>query len=339
MARDFFIYTNFASVKLMLDIDIPAPPAKISYSDKLLLAGSCFTRNVGKALEEAKFSSVYNPTGILFDPLSVARHIGDMVDGKVYSEEDLFRHDELWKSWLHHSEFSAVEKKDALHHLNAAVKRGSDHLTQSSWLLITLGTAFSYRLSENNMPVANCHKAPSQWFTKHLLEIDEIYASLNEMLEKLFSFNKDLNIVFTVSPVRHVRDGVIENNRSKARLIEAVHQLVEQNARCVYFPAYELVIDVLRDHRFYDTDLVHPNHVATQYVFEVFRDHYMDEGTRALMEEVRKIAMARQHRPQHPGTAQYKKFLETHLAKTKELREKLPMADWTRELEYFGSIK
>jgi hypothetical protein len=324
-------------MKLMLDIDIPKPVRKITYNDRLMLIGSCFTGNVGRALEEAKFDTLHNPAGIVFDPLSAAKHLHDLIEKRIYSERDIFQLNDLWSSWHHHSEFSSVSKAEALSNINKAIERGVDHLAKTSWLMITLGTSYSYQLREKSMlPVANCHKAPSQWFDKRLLTVDEIISAFEPIVAKLFENNKDLNIVFTVSPVRHVRDGVIENNRSKARLIEAVHLLTEKYDRCTYFPAYELVIDVLRDYRFYDADLVHPNYLATQYVFDAFCSSYMDASTLSLMDEIRKLVLAKQHRPLHPGTSQYKQFLSSQLQRTKELQARLPLLDWNEELDHFS---
>lgn len=324
-------------MKLMIDIEVPVPGSRISYNDHILLIGSCFTGNVGEALQEAKFRAMYNPAGIVFDPLSVIRHINDLIEERHYTEKDLFYHNELYASWHHHTEFSSVDAALSIEKINGAVKKGSDFLRKTTRLFITFGTAYSYRLVDNALPVANCHKAPSQWFNKKLLSSNEIIDSFSLLFEKLFSFNPQLNIAFTVSPVRHIRDGVIENNRSKARLLEAVHTLVERYSQCVYFPAYELVLDVLRDYRFYDTDLVHPNAVATRYVFDSFCDHYLDASTRSLMEEVKKIRSAFHHRAMHPATQQHRQFLAAHLARTKQLQQKLPMLDWARELTYFTS--
>lgn len=324
-------------MKLMLEMDIPQPERKITYKDGLLLMGSCFTENVGKALDGAKFSVMNNPAGIVFDPLSLAAHLDDFISGKRYTEDDLFLSNEVWKSWLHHSDLSSTERGEALRLINESTANASQFLSNSSWVVITLGTAYSYRHIEKQIDVANCHKAPSQWFEKRLLSTDEIFSSLKAALEKLFGVHEKINVVLTVSPVRHVRDGVVENSRSKARLLEAVHLLTEHFERCMYFPSYELVLDVLRDYRFFDADLVHPNKLATQYVFERFCSAYMDDETLWLMEEIRKVTAALSHRPQHPATNQHRQFLQTQLQKVKELQQKLPALDWKKELEYFSS--
>jgi hypothetical protein len=203
-------------------------------------------------------------------------------------------------------------------------------------VVITLGSSFSYRLTENAQPVANCHRAPAQWFRKHMMSIEEINTVLDNSLYQLFHFNPSLQVIFTVSPVRHIRDGVIENNRSKARLLEVVHHLVNKFDKLYYFPAYELVIDVLRDYRFYDVDMVHPNYPATSFVLEKFMKHFTDAEAQQAAAEVQKIMIARKHKAFHPATEAHKKFLQAHKQKAIELQEKYAFLDLAEEISYFG---
>jgi len=211
-------------------------------------------------------------------------------------------------------------------------------LREADWLIITLGSAFSYKLVEQNLqPVANCHRAPAQWFQKHLSTLDEIIARLDNTIHQLFHFNRKLNIIFTISPVRHIRDGVVDNNRSKARLIEAVHHLVNKFDKLFYFPSYELVIDILRDYRFYAEDMVHPNYLATDFVLEHFTRTYMSDTTLTIIEDLKKIAIARKHRSAHPGTEAHKKFLESYLVKAQTLQEKYPYLKLEQEIDYFSA--
>jgi hypothetical protein len=318
-------------MKWMLDITIPEPKRKISYDDSMLLIGSCFTANVGTALQELKFNTLHNPTGILFDPLSVARHLQDYTTNKQYHAHELVQLNDIWNSWLHHSEFSSVHQDECLNRVNTAIRYAHAHLHHTTMLLITLGTAFSYQLTPEQQPVANCHKAPANRFHKHLLSSDEIILALERALMPLLERKPQLQVVFTISPVRHIRDGVIENNRSKARLIEAVHHLVEQHERMFYFPSYELVMDVLRDYRFYDADLVHPNYAATQHVFDTFCQHYLSSPTLKLVEEVKQLVTARKHRPLHPDSAGHQAFLAVQREKLAVLKTKLPSLNWTEE--------
>jgi hypothetical protein len=232
-----------------------------------------------------------------------------------------------------------------LKNINEYQEQAHDFLKEADWLIITLGSSFSYRLTDeatlgglqSNNGVANCHRAPSQWFNKHLLLIDETISLLDGAYHRLKQFNPKLKIIFTISPVRHIRDGVIENNRSKARLIEAVHHIVNKFPGLYYFPAYELVIDVLRDYRFYDIDMVHPNYPATEFVMEKFNESFIDEESQQLMEEIKKIVIARKHKAFQPETNAHKTFLKTHLEKTKELQAKYSFLDLADEINYFTS--
>ena len=320
----------------MLDINIPSPAEKISYQQPLLLTGSCFTEHIGNNLQEWKFDVLQNPNGILFDPQSVASSLVSYVHRRKYTESDLFYHNEVWQSWQHHSRFSHIDKAACLHGINESQERAHQFLKKAQWIIITLGSSFSYRLVENDQPVANCHRAPAQSFRKHLMTIEEINSVLDNALHQMQQFNPSLKIIFTVSPVRHIRDGVIENNRSKARLIEVVHHLVNKFDKLYYFPAYELVIDVLRDYRFYDVDMVHPNYPATQFVLEKFMEVFVDEQGRQLASQLQKIAIARKHKPFQPDTEAHRKFLATHLEKSKELQGQFPFLQLQEEIDYFG---
>lgn len=328
-------------MNFMIPIDLKKPEKQITYKDKILLVGSCFTEHIGNSLEELKFSTLQNPNGILFDPLSVTKSITGYIHNKNYRDEDLFYLNELWQSWQHHSRFSSMDKKECLIMMNESAENASLFLKETNWIIITLGSSFSYRLTaqadgKEGESVANCHRAPAQWFTKHLLGIDETVSALDNMYHQLVRLNSSLNIIFTVSPVRHIRDGVVENNRSKARLIEAVHHMVNKFDRLHYFPAYELIIDVLRDYRFYDVDLVHPNYMATEFVLEKFASTFIDEESKELMAEIRKISIARKHRPFQPQTMAHKNFLKVHYEKAKTLQEKYPFLHLANEIEYFS---
>lgn len=322
----------------MLDINLPVPAETISYQQPLLLTGSCFTEHIGNSLQEWKFDVLQNPNGILFDPLSVANSLVSYVHNKQYEEKDLIYFNELWQSWQHHSRFSNMDKEGCLQMINNSQREAHQFLSKAQWIIITLGSAFSYRLAENGQGVANCHRAPAQWFRKHLMTIEEINSALDNCLHQLRQFNPALRIIFTVSPVRHIRDGVVDNNRSKARLLEVVHHLVNKFDSLYYFPAYELVIDVLRDYRYYDIDMVHPNYPATQFVLEKFLSQFVDEPSRQLAAQVQKIMIARKHKAFHPATEAHKKFLQAHYEKTRELQEQYPFLRLHEELDYFAGL-
>ncbi|MBL7747208.1 MAG: GSCFA domain-containing protein [Chitinophagaceae bacterium] len=329
---------------LLLNIDLKKLPEPVTYRDKILLIGSCFTEHIGNALDKFKFRVLQNPNGILFGPDSVCKSLLSYAENRKYSETDLFQLNEIWNSWQHHSRFSHIDREEGIRIINESQQRAHEFLKQADWLIITLGSSYSYRLTQEadlagesiSNGVANCHRAPASWFAKDMLEIDEIKDMLEDCLKKLKQFNPRLKFIFTVSPVRHIRDGVVENNRSKARLIEAVHYLDAKFESASYFPAYELVIDVLRDYRFYDIDLVHPNYPATEFVLEKFAETCIDEASRQLMQEVKRIVIARKHRAFQPGTKAHQQFLMSHFEKAKALQEKYPFIDLKEELVYFS---
>lgn len=331
-------------MQFFTSIQIQKLPAPIQYSQKILLVGSCFTEHIGNALTSLKFDVLQNPHGILFEPASVRHSLIAYVENKEYTEKDLFQLNEVWNSWQHHSRFSGMDKTEVLTRINEYVGNAHRFLEQAEWVIITLGSAYSYILSTDNLEkertdvhVANCHRAPAQWFYKKLLGIEEMIGAMDNVYHRLKTFNHNIKILFTVSPVRHLRDGVVENNRSKARLIEVVHHLVDKFPGVFYFPAYELVIDVLRDYRFYDIDLAHPNYQATEFVLQKFTEYCIDESAQELMKEIRQIAIARKHKALQPHTNAHKQFLETNLKKAKILQSQFPFLDFSDEISYFST--
>jgi len=327
----------------------PKPFAtKINHQQKMLLVGSCFTENMGTKLKQHKFSVLENPNGILFNPISITKAISSYINNKQYTAADLFYQNESWNSWAHHSRFSYPDKEQCLLAINQSQQQANTFLKDADWVMITLGSAFAYALyfaeglaNENSVGqdgdiVANCHKVPTDKFNKKLLSLQEIIAALQRMMNELTSFNPAIKIIFTISPVRHLRDGFVENNRSKATLIHAVHQLVEERENAFYFPAYELVIDDLRDYRFYAEDMVHPNYAATNYVWEKFVPACIDEPTQKLMKEINVINAAKSHKPFNPASAQHKKFLQLNVERVNELSKLYPYINFESEKAFFS---
>lgn len=307
---------------------------KINHQQNLLLIGSCFTEQIGTKLASHKFSILDNPNGILFNPVSICKSISSYIDYKQYRKADLFYQNESWNSWEHHSRFSKPDLAECLNGINESQGNAHQFLKNADWLLITLGSAFVYELA-NKEVVANCHKVPTDKFVKRLLAATDIFTDLQAMIEKAVAFNPVLKIIFTISPVRHLRDGFVENNRSKATLIQAVHQLVEKNNNCFYFPAYELIIDDLRDYRFFAEDMVHPNYAATNYVWEKFIACCIDEPSQHLMKEIAVIVAAKNHKPFNPASEQHKKFLQINLEKVKKLQQQFSYINFKAEEEHF----
>jgi hypothetical protein len=317
--------------------------APISHEHKLLLIGSCFTENIGEKLDRHKFITLQNPNGILFNPVSVAEALTDYIEARQFSAADLFHYNEAWHSWKHHSRYSGMTPEDAVNKINHSATTAHGFLKEADFVFITLGSSWIYTLTEkalNAKPgsvAANNHKAPADWFSRRLMTNEEVLRVLDNVVHRLFLFNPKLKIIFTISPVRHIREGAVENNRSKAVLIGAVHHLVDKFDKLYYFPAYELVIDDLRDYRFYSEDLVHPNYFATQYVWEKFVDACMNEKTKTLMEEIHAINLAYKHKAFNTSSEQHKKFLQSFYQKTKALQERHSHLDFQKELSYFAN--
>lgn len=324
-------------MQLTLELNIPQLPKPIQYPAKLLLIGSCFTENMSDRLVQHKFDILSNPHGILFNPLSVAYSIESYINNKEYTKADLFYLNELWNSWDHHTRFSHTDAEKALQLINQSQGEAASFIREADYVIITLGSAFQYYLTENHQPVANNHRAPAQWFEKRLLDINTITSALSHAIDKLLQVNSTATIIFTISPVRHIRDGVVDNNRSKARLIEAVHELCNKYAQSYYFPAYELIIDILRDYRYYDIDFVHPNYLATSFVWEQFVKACVHPDAQVLMKDLLEISTARAHRTRFPDTDAHRKFKASYAEKITTLQKKFPFLKLEEELKYFNS--
>lgn len=277
----------------------------ISYLDKILFLGSCFSENINEKLVERKFDSRSNPFGITYNPISIFNIIDFVLEEKNYTKEDLFLQNEIWNCYDFHSDMSGLEVENVLRNINEKIIETKTFLKETNVLFITFGTAWVYE--NNNKIVANCHKVPSSQFEKRLLTFEEIETKAKSTFAKLKQFNENIKIVFTLSPVRHLKDGFVENNLSKSILLVAINNLQKEKNIC-YFPAYELVIDDLRDYRFYKEDLVHPNYLAINYIFEQFKSVFFTEKTLTLLVKVEKLLKAFQHRINYKETQEYIKF-------------------------------
>jgi hypothetical protein len=329
-----------STLKFKLTLPAKRSEHSIGYRDKLFLIGSCFSENMGAKLNTHLFKVFENPHGILFNPVSVAQSLSDCINKKQYTEADLFELNEVWNSWQHHTRFSGITAKDALEKINESINKGHSFLKTADHIVITLGSAWLYKLNSHSpntaeQVVANNHKAPAVWFDKQLMKPDELTALLKKMVEELLNYNAHLQIIFTISPVRHLREGLIENNRSKAVLIQAVHEIVGSAENIAYFPSYEYIIDDLRDYRFYAEDLVHPNYAASNYVWEKWVETYMNEETQSIMKQVAELQLAMQHKPFFAGSTQHKEFLQNCIVKTERLLSLYPYLSLNDQVQFF----
>ncbi|MDO1501342.1 GSCFA domain-containing protein [Winogradskyella maritima] len=285
------------------------PHHQITYDDKIVLLGSCFSENIGAKFEYFKFQNLINPFGILFHPLAIETLITRAVNLDYYSEEDIHSNEENYFCFDAHSRLNTIEANALVSDLNSRLDQTHQLLKEASYLIITLGTAWVYHHLDTDAVVANCHKVPQKKFSKRLLTVDEISESLDASMALVKSVNPNINFIFTVSPVRHLKDGFVENSQSKAHLVSAVLQTVEPRFKRFYFPSYELMMDELRDYRFYDSDMIHPNDIAINYIWERFSDIWIADEAHKTMTEVATVQNGLAHRPFNPESEAHNTFL------------------------------
>jgi hypothetical protein len=289
--------------------------------------GSCFAVNIGQKFDYFKFRNATNPFGILFHPKALEKFVGFAVNEREFTENDIFFHNERWHCYDAHSDLSHPNKEVLLESLTSAAARTHVELKSASHLIITLGTAWVYRNIQSSNLVANCHKVPQKEFTKELLSVDAIKQSLDNILSMLQEFNPALKVIFTVSPVRHIKDGFTENQWSKSNLISALHEILSgKNSKLstTYFPSYEIMMDELRDYRFYAEDMIHPNQVAINYIWERFTQAWIAPEAQGTMQQVDNIQKGLQHRSFNPESAQHKAFLSKQNDKIASLQQQHP---------------
>ena len=326
-------------IKYCTPIDMPMSSFNVTYRDCLILIGSCFADNIGQKMRERKLNVEVNPFGVLYNPLSVASACRRLLKPNLFVEGDLFFYNGLYSSFMHHGKFSDICADDCLDKINGSLTSAAEAFSKMSKLVITFGTAYVYRLKEQlttqaestcaeghiRKVVANCHKLPAARFERELLTVDMIVDEWVALLEDIWSVNPSLKVVFTVSPIRHLKDGAHLNQISKAMLLLAVQQLENKYSdRISYFPAYELMMDELRDYRFYADNMLHPSKIAIDYIWERFCGAYMDAETTNVLKEVESINSALNHRSLNPATDAYKHFLMQTMLKIEQLLNKYP---------------
>ena len=281
----------------------------IDYNSKILLLGSCFSENIGDKLNYFKFQTNQNPFGILFHPKAIENLVTNAINKKKYLPEDLIFQNERWHCFDAHSSLSSADKNELLANLNSAITATNKKLKEATHVIITLGTSWVYRFIETDAIVANCHKIPQKKFLKKLLSVDEVTKSLKTTIALLKSVNKNVHILFTISPVRHLKDGFTENMQSKSHLITAIHSVINAN-NCSYFPSYEIMMDELRDYRFYAQDMMHPNKTAINYIWERFMETQISDSSKLTMQEIETIQKGISHRPFNKNSEQHQRFLK-----------------------------
>ena len=302
-------------------VPISSQEPKITYSSKVLLLGSCFVENIGKKLEYFKFPNLLNPFGIFFHPAAIHKFLKRIKSGYIFTEADIFLHNGIWHSYEAHSDLNAVEKEEILQKLNTAVEDTAVFIRSATHVIITPGTAWGYRLKESGEMVANCHKVPQKNFSKEIIEGKN---ALFEAVAILRQLNSEVQIIFTVSPVRHLKEGFVENQLSKANLITAVQEIVQELENCTCFPSYEIMMDELRDYRFYAEDMVHPNKVAVDYIWQKFQEAWIASEASAVMKHVDTIQKGLLHRPFNEASEAHQKFRRDLQQKMEKLEKQVP---------------
>ncbi len=320
------------------EISIPTAMNKIQHPDVIFLIGSCFAENMAQKLVNAGFSVLHNPLGELYNPLSIQAAVELITGRRTLDEGDLLFRDGLWHSFYHHSSFSCRQKQELLTKMEQSFTKTKDFLKKARWAMITLGTAFVYRYKPSGRIVANCHKVPASQFERFRLSVNQITEALQATFELLHTLNPELRMVLTVSPIRHLKNGMAENQRSKAALILAVSQMIAESDHAEYFPAYEIMMDDLRDYRFYADNLTHPSQAAVQYIWEKFAETYFSAECKKAVADMEKLHQALNHRPLHPDSESFLRFIRGQLENLKRLKTQYPHIDFTDPESYFRSF-
>jgi len=324
-------------MRFFTEIQIPEFPDQMDYSKSMMFLGSCFSENIGQKLIDLKFDVDMNPFGILYNPESIANSLRILLEKRVFTENDLFQDQGLWNSFYHHSRFSDVDRDAALEKINNRILASHEFLKKAGFLVITFGTSWVYELKQTGQIVSNCHKIPAADFKRFRLGVFEITGVYRELLEQIWKLNPALKVIFTVSPIRHWKDGAVENQLSKATLLLAIDQLIKGfgGQACAYFPSYELMMDELRDYRFYAEDMLHISPVAIDYIFERFSKVMMTKESMVISKKMMKLRKAFEHRPVNPGTMEFKEFIQQNLLLANQLAIQFPNLDFARERTYF----
>ena len=299
----------------------------IGLSSETFLSGSCFADRIGNKLNHFELTSLVNPMGVIFHPLALVQVYKRALENRPFGFEDIFEHRGLWHSYQVHSSLSRSSPEALLVAVNEALQKVRQALGRSSHLVFTFGTAWAYHLRETGQLAANCHKVPKGEFDRKLSTAPEIGKPWVSLIEEIQKINPDVTIIFTVSPVRHIKDGLIENSQSKAELITAVHQLVNQFGCCQYFPAYEIVMDELRDYRYFERDMIHPNQLAVDYIWERFKQLWLDPSLGEYLLEIDNYKRNKAHRHQHPESPEAMSFDRRLAEQAKTLNSLYPHLD------------
>lgn len=326
-------------MKWITEVELQGFHLNIGHNDNLLFAGSCFAESVGSVFLANKFNAMVNPYGVLYNPVSVLQMLRQGNENTNFCEKDLVFHNDLWHSFAHHGSFSNEDKTDLQSQIEITDKKLRHQLQKTNVLFITWGTSWVYRHIKSDRVVANCHKIPSREFTRYRLACAEIVALYTEWLSGVLDENRHLKVVLTVSPVRHLKDSAHGNQLSKAVLLLAAEELCQKFENVIYFPSYEIMLDELRDYRFYNEDLIHPNNMAVQYIWNKLAHNCFDESTKELIVKIQEVSRAARHRPFNSQTELHQKFITNTLQKINRLMIENAHLDFTDEIKLLTDQK
>lgn len=324
-------------MKFRTELQLPKSEINIKYTESTILLGSCFAENIGNKLLQLKYDTTVNPMGVVYHPFPLHTSIVNALDSNKIELKDLIKNREgLYTSWNFHSKLSRQNATETLELMNIAIDQLYIALKSSNYLILTYGTAYHYNHNDYG-PVANCHKFPPNDFTKKLSSSVQIINSFQEMYSKLLKVNPNIKILISLSPVRHIKDGMVENNRSKAHLLTAIHEICDLYSDCHYIPSYELLMDDLRDYRYYKNDLVHPSNMAVDYIWSKISSHLLDPKESRLRKDINKIINAAAHRPFNSLSDAHQLFKEAQISSITEILKNYPDIDFEPELRVFNS--
>lgn len=314
---------------------------RIDHKNRIMLLGSCFAQNIGQRLAERKFDICSNPFGIIYNPLSIATVLRRVISGEEFNENspEIFESEGRWHSILHHSDFSRKTREEFLHHINSSLQQAHEFIKEVDTIVITLGTAYVYERRSDGLIVSNCHKLPAATFNRRLVDIEEIAENLGNIVKSIASIRPEAKILFTVSPIRHLRDGAHDNQLSKATLLLATEKVRKAYPdKCDYFPAYEIMMDELRDYRFYAEDMTHPSPLAVEYIWEKFSAQHITEESIVLSNAIEEISRGLAHRPFDAESDGYRKFIANLLRKITQIKELHTHLDFEKDIERCNTL-
>ena len=334
------LQANRNRMQLTTKTELPTGETVISHKDNIILIGSCFADNIGNRLCSMKFRTDCNPFGVQYNPMSIASVLERVASGEPFKEDspELFLHNSQWHSIMHHGSFSRKDKDELIRNINHALSHAHETAKKCDVAIITFGTAFVYSRKSDNRIVGNCHKLPERDFDRRMLDTDTIVEKFSHVISLYKSINKDIRFIFTVSPIRHMRDGAHGNQKSKGTLLLAIDEIIERNSNCFYFPAYEIMLDELRDYRFYADDMVHPSSMAVEYIWECFGKCYFNSNTTTLNSCIEEVARGLSHRPFDAESDGYRRFLKALTEKMETLTKKHPYLDFEKEITQCNTL-